>query len=199
MTYNPQWAVTFSAPGSREEDIAADLRERGDLAGAEAAVRKALESLARKGGAGIAGYLPLLDSLALTLMVAGRLAEAVGTLEEALAVSEQALGESHKDTLTRASNLGLACSSLGERERAVERLRKVRDLQTRLLGPGDRETLSAEGNLAVAMSKDVPVAETVAAFERILAGMERVMPEDSVQVRMARHNVDEARKLLSLM
>ncbi|MDR1035618.1 MAG: hypothetical protein LBT40_03285 [Deltaproteobacteria bacterium] len=82
---------------------------------------------------------------------------------------------------------------------AVERLRKACDLKTRLQGSAVRETLSGEGNLAVAMSRDVPPAETVAAVERILAGMERVMPKDSVQVKMDRHNADEARKLLSPM
>ncbi|MDR1037761.1 MAG: tetratricopeptide repeat protein [Deltaproteobacteria bacterium] len=198
MAYKPLWATTLSAPGSAEDDVGAEMRCRGDLDGAEAAARKALELIVRKRGAGSKRSLPHLDSLGMTFMLSKRYAEAEKAFGEAVAVSERVMGAFHQDTLTRSSNLGMVYFRTGDRARAADCFRNVRDLKLKLLGPGDRSTLTAESNLAVALAETVPAVETVAAFEKVLAGMERVHAKDSVQVRMARHNLEEARKLSTL-
>ncbi|MDR1037762.1 MAG: tetratricopeptide repeat protein [Deltaproteobacteria bacterium] len=195
MAFKPQWAMTLSAPGALQDDVGAEMRNRGDLAGAEAAARKALDNLVRKRGAGSKGALPHLDSLGMTLFWAKRFPEAEEVLEEAVAVSERVMGAFHPDTLTRSSNLGMIYFQAGDRARAADCFRKVRDLKLKLLGPRDKRTLTAESNLAAAMAGTVPAEESLAVFEKVLAGMERVHAKDSLQVRMARHNLEEARKL----
>ncbi|MDR1037764.1 MAG: tetratricopeptide repeat protein [Deltaproteobacteria bacterium] len=198
MAYKPQWSLTISAPGSFEEDVGAEMRSRGDFAGAEAAARKALENLVRKRGPGGKGSLPHLDSLGMTLICLERFPEAGEVLEEAVAVSERVMGAFHPDTLTRSSNLGMIHYHAGDRARAADCFRKVRDLKLKFLGPGDRSMLTAEANLAVALAETVPAAETVASFEKILAGIERAYPKDSMKVKLARNNLEQARKLATL-
>jgi hypothetical protein len=94
--------------------------------------------------------------------------------EEAFTVSVRVMGAFLPDTLARSSNLGVVCFRTGDRARAADCFRMVRDLKLKLLAPEDRSTLTAESNLAAAMAETVPESETVAAFEKVLAGMERV-------------------------
>ncbi|MDR1081708.1 MAG: tetratricopeptide repeat protein [Deltaproteobacteria bacterium] len=209
MARKPIWSVTFDYPGRLGDDPGAELRDRGDLAGAEAAARRALRENAKARGPGHKDALPLLDSLGITLLCASMFREAVPVLGEALRVSGEQLGRRHEDTLTRLMNLGLAMIRADDPEGALDLFDEAMELKA---GPAGQEagssgrtagsegqedwqTLTLKEYFGIALAETGRRLDAILVLQEVLDALERLDPPDERLIGMARINLDIASRL----
>ncbi|MDR1081707.1 MAG: tetratricopeptide repeat protein [Deltaproteobacteria bacterium] len=166
------WSINFETPGPREADPGADMRERGDLAGAEAAARDKLRMIRAALGNDNVLLLPFLDSLGLTLLSAYRSLEAMSVLAEALALSHKHIGTEGRDTFARVLNLGLAVFQLASPEEYLAYFRDAVAFRTKYAGENDWMSLTALSYVAVALAETGDAAEAVAILEDVVDRME---------------------------
>ncbi|MDR1035270.1 MAG: tetratricopeptide repeat protein [Deltaproteobacteria bacterium] len=173
-------------------DPAREMRGRGDLAEAEKAARTALARCPAPGAPGREEALAFLDSLGLTLSVAGRNAEAVPCLEEAVSLSLVSPGPGHALTLARRANLGIALSLTGRPGEGLGHLASLMDYRVARLAPGDPLRLGARSNYGIALALDgrADMAEPI--LREVLDETGRIVPPDMDAMQLARKNLEMA-------
>ncbi len=92
--------------------------------------------------------LTLMSSLASSLDVQGKRAEAEQMQREVLDVQRRVLGPEHPSTLTLMGNLGCSLKGQGKHAEAEQMFREVLDVQRRVLGPEHLHTLATVRKLA---------------------------------------------------
>ncbi|MDR1082009.1 MAG: tetratricopeptide repeat protein [Deltaproteobacteria bacterium] len=190
------WAFVFENVALPGEDCGAEMRERGDLAGAEAAARAGLGRLSSGGSEWLgAEALPLLDSLGHTLMRACRWHEAAAVLGGSLVLSERIMGFTHEDSTVRSGNYAIALAHAGFSEEAMSRLDEVVEWRGNVLGEAHPLTLSARGNFAIALVANWCLDVALDIFREVSAGLERLMPPEPERLAAAAANLERALKL----
>ncbi|MDR1037069.1 MAG: tetratricopeptide repeat protein [Deltaproteobacteria bacterium] len=176
MALKRQWNVRFVFPGDSRDLPGFEELNRWDLAGAEAAARKALEDSMGTDGPCWEEALPALDGLAAALLTAGRHAEADDVLSEALGASIAILGHGHNHTHDRLLMLGVASLYQGLDREALGCFAAVASFRKETFGPDHPATLQARDLLAVSLAEGGRLDEATALFGEVVAGFGRVPP-----------------------
>lgn len=128
--------------------LARALLELGDVSGAEANVRLALERAERVYGPDHPRLALPLSVLGYAMRRRGDLDGAIETHRRAYRLSEAAFGRDYKSTLAHQNSLALALADAGRTEEAVELLNGLAEAYLRIDGPGSRRAGETYQNLA---------------------------------------------------
>jgi eukaryotic-like serine/threonine-protein kinase len=147
-------------------------RRRGDVAGAEDDLRRAL-AIQERVGADALHRATTLNTLGMVLSARGAWAEAEQRMLEGLAIRSRSLREGHPDMLFSLSALGELYQRLGDYVQAEAVLRRYAALSEQTYGPDHPATADALASLAVLLQRRGRHAESEPLSRRVLAFEER--------------------------
>jgi serine/threonine-protein kinase len=162
---------------------------QGDLEGAEAAIRRALEQLVEVQGPDHPGVLRVRTNLGNVLYQQGKYAEAEAEQRRALEGWEASLGPSHPNVATALNNLGSALHAQGKYEDAEVELRRALELREQLLEPNHPALAQSHGNLAGALHGQHEDAKAEVELRRAVEILEKARGAESPEVAQFRNNL----------
>ena len=186
--------------------LASILGDKGDLPGAEAAVREATDieaTLKRRDPLTAARRL---NRIGLLRYQSGKMEEAVTALAESAAIHEQVLGADHLGTANRLSELAAAYRALENHAETQRRLRRAIRVHEEQCGLDSPEAVADLQMLTESLEASGDQDAAAAQFERVLGLKLRTVGADldeiaEAQVRLANRYIDwrrysRARELL---
>ncbi len=179
-----EWAHATAGLGIVEQDA-------GNLDGAVALQRTALDVFTRSCGPDHPDTAQTLDKLGYALRLAGRPAEAVEVHLRAVRLLERVLGTEDPRVAMTLTNLGLAYADAGRAGEAVEAQGRARRIFRTALGPEHASTLLASRRLAVALAANGNHAGARTLMNAVLAVAGRRLEDNPAE--LARVAADAAR------
>lgn len=140
-----------------------------------------IEGCAQRLGPESAGTLRAQHSLAVALVTASRIDEAIRVFEAAFTGRVRTLGPDHPDTADTRRLLLLACADADRRvhdPRHPEFVEAATDARQRVLGPDDPDTLASRIRVGVAYWAEGRRPEALVCWKAALADCERVLGAD---------------------
>ena len=154
------------------------LKAKGDHAGAEPLLRRAVEAMERTLGKEHPDTLGSVNNLADLLKAKGDYAGAEPLYRRALEARERTLGKEHPDTLGSVNNLAVLLHKKGDYTGAEPLLRRALEARERTLGKEHPDTLSSVINLAALLLKKGDYAGAEPLIRRALEANERILGKD---------------------
>ncbi|MDR1035619.1 MAG: tetratricopeptide repeat protein [Deltaproteobacteria bacterium] len=188
----PPWTLGVDLSEDPQDDPALELRERGDLDGAERVARKALAKVVARHGPDHPDTLALRDSLAATLMYAGRIKEAEVMVRESGMLSLMTYGPDDPGTNSRMMNKAIVGFQMGYLDDAEKIFQLVYEFRFSTRGPDDPQTLLVRICQAVLRAERGQVRQAVDDLLEILRVAERGAPPGDPVVMLAKHNLKAA-------
>jgi eukaryotic-like serine/threonine-protein kinase len=139
---------------------------------------QSLQIRSRVLGPNNADTLRSLNTLAKTMYLQGRNAEAEKLFHEALEIRRRVLGPGHPDTLQSQSDLAENLSVRGRYADAAKLRQETYEIRRRTLGPDHPSTLDSMGNVAISLEDLGRFADAEKAWRETLAARRRVLGPD---------------------
>jgi serine/threonine protein kinase len=149
-------------------DLAAALRDQGELEEARKLDERTLEIRSRLLGPEHTDVLRSLNSLAIDFAEQGEYEKAQTLFERLLEMDRRTLGPEHPNTLIALHNVGTVLSSQRKLAEARPLLEQAVELRRRILGPKDALTLTSIGALASLLREQSKYAEARPMFETLV-------------------------------
>jgi tetratricopeptide (TPR) repeat protein len=170
-------------------NLAELLRSKGDYAGAEPLMQRALEERERVLGPEHPNTLASVNNLAELLRSEGDYAGAEPLFRRALEANERVLGPEHPDTLLSVNNLATLLSSKSDYAGAEPLFRRALEASERVLGPEHPSTLTSVNGLAESLRSEGDYAGAEPLFRRALEANERVLGPEHPNTLLSVNNL----------
>src|ERR1700722_15548581 len=194
-------AINEKVPGPEHPETAASLanlaallRDQGDLAGARSLAERALTIKEKVLGPEHPDTAMSLNNLAVVLEAQGDLAGSRPLKERALAIREKVLGREHPDTATSLNNLAFLLQAQGDLAAARPLLERALTIDEKVLGREHPDTATSLNNLAFLLQAQGDLAAARPLLERALTIDEKVLGSSHALTERFRSN--HARVLL---
>ncbi len=162
-------------------DMGSVFKNLGLYDRARTVLTESLQIRRRVLGPNNADTLKSLNTLAKTMYLQGRNAEAEKLFQKALETRRRVLGPEHPDTLQSQSDLAENLSMQGRYAEAEKLRRETYDIRRRVLGPEHPSTLDSMGNLAISLEDLGRFADAEKLWRETLAARRRVLgPEHQI-------------------
>ncbi|WP_440073247.1 tetratricopeptide repeat protein [Streptosporangium sp. OZ121] len=189
--------LEWTAPGGHE--MATLLHNLGGLAHGmgrpsegEHHARRAVELRTALHGASHVHVAADLANLGALLEAQGKLNEAQACFHRAVEVFERAYGRAHHEVAVNLANLAAVAERRGDWVTSEGLYREALELQLQLAGTAHPQTMRTLGNLAHLYLVVGRREEAVAAYRRVVATLEPLVPADHPVLRSARRHLLES-------
>jgi DnaJ-domain-containing protein 1 len=172
-------------------NLAATLRDQGELPGARALQEQVLQARRRMLGEEHPDTLVSMNNLAETLRAQGDLPGARALQEQVLQAQRRVLGEEHPDTLSSMNNLAETLRDQGDLPGARALQEQVLQAIRRVLGEEHPYTMTSMNNLAGTLQAQGDLSGARALQEQVLEAIRRVLGEEHPDTLSSMNNLAE--------